>query len=371
VLAARAIPVSLLMVSCLLGQLTSEQAFENAVRLQKAGKWTEAEQSYHSYLNRFGATPEALANLGAVLVQRERFPEAVQAYGRALQLAPEVLPIRLNLGLAYFKSGQPGPAAEQFGVILGKQPGNRQALQLRAMCLLELERFADAARDYAALMPSADVNVRLGLASAYLRLDRAAEAKSLIEPLFETDSAQVKLLLGQILIENGQLDEAKKVLERAAELDPKLPTVRLNLGAAYWRQQDTAAAIAEWRKELRAHPGSFQAHYTLGAALALTSPASGEASPLLRRALALKPGNAMAPYQLAKLIWRNSKGQEAISLLQRSIRWDPNYREAHYLLASIYQSLGRKAEAAKEFAEVRRISQESLQRSEDLFESAR
>src|SRR5439155_20057421 len=101
--------------------------------------------------------------------------------------------------------------------------------------------------------------------------------------------------------------EAKKSLERAAELNANMPALRLNLGAVYWRLQDTGAAIAEWRKELAAHPESFQANYTLGAALALSS-AGDEASRLLRKAVALKPGNAPAWYHLAKLVWQQAKG---------------------------------------------------------------
>jgi len=359
------------MVPGLFGQAAADKLFERAVQLQQAGKWAEAEQAYRTHTKRFGAQAEILANLGAVLVRQERFPEAIDAYAQALQLAPGVLPIRLNLGLAYFKSGQLATAVEQFAAVLEKQPGHLQARQLRAMCLLELERYEEAARDYSALLPSQDVNVRLGLASAYLRLDRAAEAQSIMTPLFESDTAEVKLLLGQVLIENGQLDEAKKALERAAELNPHLPTVHLNLGAAYWRQQDTETALAQWRQELSRHPESFQANYTLGAALAVSSAHPEEASRLLRKAVALKPGSAMALYQLAKLLWRESQGQEAISLLERSIRADPNYRESHYLLGSIYQGLGRKEEAAREFAAVKRISQEAMRRSQDLFESAR
>jgi len=368
-LTARVASLLLLMVPPLSGLQTADQVFDQAVGLQQAGKWAEAEQAYRTHLKRFPSRPETLANLGAVLVQQERFLEAIDAYARALRLAPGVLPIRLNLGLAYFKSGELAGAVEQFTALLDKQPGHLQARQLRAMCLLELERYEEAAREYSVLMPTQDVNVRLGLASAYLRLDRAAEAQRIMTPLFESDSAEVKLLLGQVLIETGQLEEAKKALDRAAELDPKLPTVHLNLGAVCWRKQDTDAAIAEWRKELGAHPESFQANYTLGAALALSSAHAGESSRLLHKAVALKPGNAMGLYQLAKLMGRQSKGQEVISLLERSIKADPNYREAHYLLGSIYQSLGRKGEAAKEFAEVERISRQALRRSQDLFES--
>ena len=365
------IAISLLIGVPLWAQETADQMFARGVSLQQSSKWTDAEKTYRAYLKRFGPKMEVLANLGAVLVREDRFTDAIEAYRQALKLAPDVLPLRLNLGLAYFKSGQLPPAVEQFNAVLDKQPGNRQVLQLRAMSMLELERTEEAVRDYSALMPSDDINVRLGLASAYMRLDRAAEAEGIMEPLFQTDTAEVKLLLGQVMIEGGRLDEAKKTLARAAELNPNLPTIHLNLGAVHWRQKDTDAAFVEWRKELKLHPESFQANYTLGAALATMSTPPEETTRLLRKAVAIQPGSAIALYQLAKLIWRQSQGQEAVSLLERSTRLDPKHRNAHYLLGTVYQSLGRKEEASKEFATVKRLSSEELNRTKDLFESAR
>jgi tetratricopeptide (TPR) repeat protein len=350
-------------------QPAADASFARAVQLQQAGDWKAAERAYRAHLKQFGAKPEVLANLGAVLVKEERFPEAIQAYREALRLAPGLTPVHLNLGLAYFKSGQLAPAVEEFTALLAKQPGNAQARQLRGVCLLELERNEEAAADYSALMPSQDANVRIGLASAYLRLKRLKESQEIIDTLIESESAPVKLLLGQMQMENGQLDEAAALLKRALELDPAIQTAHLSLGAIYWQRGERAAAVEEWRQEVTRHPQSFQANYSLGAGLALTPGGAGEAERYLRKAVTIKPGSALALYQLAKLLWQG-KNPEAVPLLFRAVAADPNYRNSHYLLGTIYQSLGRKAEAAREFAEVKRISEAEIRRSVDLFEAA-
>ena len=49
----------------------------------------------------------------------------------------------------------------------------------------------------------------------------------------------------------------------------------------------------------------------------------------------------------------------------------PAYREAHYLLATVYQSLGRRADAQREFAVVKKLSESDVQKSRDLFESGK
>ncbi|MSV28330.1 MAG: tetratricopeptide repeat protein [Bryobacterales bacterium] len=342
------------------------EAFNHARKLQQDGHLADAERAYRAYLKSYGATPEVLANLGAVLVQQERFSEAIAHYKQAIVLAPKMNPLRLNLGLAYLKSGDRAGALAEFSAGLRQGPPNRQLRQLRALTLLELERFEEAAIEYAKLMPG-DVSVRLGLATAYTRLGKEPEAQKALGALLDRrDSAEVEMLRGQAMFAENRFDEARAAFQLAARLNPKLETVHFHLGAIYWKQQQTAEALEEWRLELEAQPEGFQPNYTLGAALALAG--RPDAEPLLRKAVALKPHSAQALYQLAKLVWQRSKSEEAVSLLERSVASQAKYREARYLLASVYQALGRKADAAREFAAVRAISERELQRTRDIFE---
>lgn len=359
----------LVSLSGLAAQSGPDALFDQARVYQQAGRWAEAEQTYRAYLKRVPNRPEALANLGAVLVRQDKFEEAVASYRQSLALAPKLAPIHLNLGLAYLKWGRKEAAVDSFTAYLAADPSNRQARQLRAVTRLELDRFSEALEDFQSLLPSDDITVHLGIATCHGRMGRGAEARQALEPyLARNDSAEVQFVLGQALLADDRLDESLAALKRAAAINPKLPTLHLHLGAVHWRRKQTEEAIGEWRQELALFPDSFQAHYTLGAALALSGSQEKEAPALLRRAVALRPRSAPALYQLAKLIWQQTKSQEAASLLERSIQSDPKYREAHYLLANVYQSLGRRQEAAREFAIVKKISQEDLQRNKDLLE---
>jgi Tfp pilus assembly protein PilF len=88
---------------------------------------------------------------------------------------------------------------------------------------------------------------------------------------------------------------------------------------------------------------------------------------MLRKAVELRPGNAQANFQLAKLVWQKSKDPEAAVYLDRATKADPEYREAFFLHATVLQALGRKAEAAKSFARVKELSAKALARQQDLF----
>jgi tetratricopeptide (TPR) repeat protein len=346
---------------------SSDASFNQARQLHQAQRWLEAEQAYRTHIKRFGPSAEVLANLGAVLVQEEKFGEAIANYQHALKLAPQLTPIHMNLGLAFLKSGKPAEAVQSFTQMLVKDPQNRQARQLRAMANLDADRFTEAAADYRALFPTDDLTIRLGLASALARSGNAEEARTVLEPLLASSSPDVQFVYGQALFEEGNYGKALEVLQQVQQAKPDMPMLRFFIGAIYWRQQQTDAAIEEWRAEWKAYPGGFQSNYTLGAALAFGNSAEAEAH--LRKAVQLRPQHPQSLYQLGKLLWLKSKNPEAVPMLERAVRNQPDYREAHYLLATVYQSLGRRGDAQREFAAVKKLSEAEVQKTRDLFES--
>lgn len=359
---------------------TADALFEEGRAAQLAGRHEEAERIYREYLRRFRARPEVLANLGVILARRDNFAEATGLYRQALRLDPSQAPLYLNLGLAQMKQGQHLAALASFDQFLKSSPGHRQARQLRAMTLLELERFAEAEKQYRELSaagPAAaaaagdprDLTISLGLASALLRQQKVAEARTVLEPvLSRTDSAEVQFTLGQAFLQEGRAAEALEAFERARALNPELPNLRVQVGAALWRTKKSAEALAEWRAELTARPQSFEATYMLGAALALNTAEREQALTLLKRALELRPRHPYANFQAGKLLWQSERERaQALPYLERATAADRDFREAFFLYGTALQAAGRKAEAARAFARVREISAKEIARQQDLF----
>lgn len=357
-----------LLFSLALAQAGSDELFEKARSAQVAGRLGEAEAAYREYLKRYGAKPEVLANLGALLARRENYAEAIRYYQQALRLDPVLAPLHLNLGLAYLKQAQAAMAVREFDLFLKAQPGNRQAMQLRAMALLEAERYPEAEAQYRALLPTDEITVALGLGTALLRRQKVTEARAALEPvLTRADSAEAQLALGQLLLQEGRLDEAMTALVKARQLNPELAHVRVTIGSVLWRQRKTEEALQEWRAECKAHPDHFEALYMLGSALSLNADTRAEAETALRKAVALRPRNTRASYQLAKLVWQTSRNPEALTFLERATQTDPDFREALFLRASVLQALGRRSEAAPLFARVKELSAKDVARQQDLF----
>ena len=74
--------------------------------------------------------PSAWLNLGNVLVESERYPEAIIAMKRALELTPESGAVRYNLAVAYVKSGNLDEGRRQLAALLEREPDHQEAQQL-------------------------------------------------------------------------------------------------------------------------------------------------------------------------------------------------------------------------------------------------
>jgi tetratricopeptide (TPR) repeat protein len=119
--------------------------FESAVKAQQAGDFTTAEADYRQLLANEPRNVEALANLGVVYVNLGRYDDAIASYRKALEISYLNTPIRMNLGLAFYKAARYAEAIPEFDRVLATSPGLYNAVLLKADCLLQLGRPADAA----------------------------------------------------------------------------------------------------------------------------------------------------------------------------------------------------------------------------------
>ena len=97
-------------------QLGLLQLLEQADRLVSAGQPALAAVLYQTWLKRNRTTHDHLAwfNLGVILLNENDLAAAREAYSRAVQLVPDFLQARFNLGLAYERLGKSDAACAQW-----------------------------------------------------------------------------------------------------------------------------------------------------------------------------------------------------------------------------------------------------------------
>jgi tetratricopeptide (TPR) repeat protein len=267
--------------------------------------------------------------------------------------------------------------------VISEDSGIMEARQVRANIYLQLDRAEEAAEECKeALKVDPDYNAAIfTLAQAYRKLGKHEEAIAGFERAAQLDPRDAKPLvnLGEIFLETKDLDKAiayfeeaisidpehnalahnslgaayleKKMLERAEqellkalEMRPRIPDAHYNMGLLYEEKGDLNRAIEEYKKEIEIHPAAHPAHFNLALLYGKMGLLREEVDEL-KEAIKAEKSFARAYLFLAKAyLDLNEDLDEAIHLAKKGLELEPEAESAplgHYVLADIYNRLGR------------------------------
>ena len=350
------------------------------------------------------ADARAQSNLGACLIEFERYADALPCLMRAAELAPQLADAHNNLGLAQKETGQPEAALQSLRRALQLQPGSERALNNLGNVLADLGRLDDAEaclRQAIAANPgSADLHRSLG--GLLRRCGRPAEAVACFEQalrlrpghpdslagmgavlrelgqrdealMYITHAAQTQQNraeywcdLGEMLREEGNANEALDCLQLAVTLKPQLGAAHLNL-AAVWRELNHAdkAAIA-CARAIECEPQRAEPLVMQGALHADAGAFKG-AEQSFRAAIAKEPDCAAAWSGLARLAKMSEADGAWLAEVQRLVAAKPAPRqEMHlqYALGKYHDDVGRYNDAFSHYQRANDLSK-SLARPYD------
>jgi len=252
-------------------------------------------------------------------------------------------------------------------VIVGKlvaDPRNAELITLLAEVRFDQRRYKEAMElvgDAEAIAgPTAKGATLRGLvAVAQSRLDLA-------EPRFreairlDPNYAFVHYYLSRLLYTRNHFNESIQESNAAIALTPNLVRAYENLGLCYEAMQQINEA-KKWYLEAikRQASGGRQTEWpSLDlATMLIRNDRVEEARPYLLEALKLNPNNSKSHLQMAIVLEKAGDLAGALRELQRTINLDPTKADAHYRAGRIYQRLGQKDLADKEFAQFQKVSE--------------
>jgi tetratricopeptide (TPR) repeat protein len=309
------------------------------------------------------------------------FDEAIAAFRKAAELAPNAVIVFLRLGDAYMKDHDYAAAIPPLKHAAELSPDSPAVHQLLGYALLAAGYAADAVphlkmiNDPAALgiaqlqagqAAEAVANLQSALAKSpddpdllfYLSRAATALAGQSLDRLRAVDpnSARGHQALGQTDYEMKMLPEAAKEYEQALALRPDLPGLRLELGQVFAAGSQWAKAEEQFRGEAKLQPGSAEAAYRLGNAL-LQQGKMKEAAEELKRSDSLSPGMPETLYALGKAA-AISEPDAAAYALERVIELEkdtPLAGQAYLVLAQIHRRQGKAEQAARDTENYRKI----------------
>jgi tetratricopeptide (TPR) repeat protein len=335
--------------------------FQRAQAALDSGHLDEAERDFRRVIALDPEAGAAYANLGVVYMRRKQWDLALTHLKKAEHFMPQVSGVRLNIGLAYYRQNEFQKAIPPFESVVRDQPGDVQPRYLLGLCYFFADKWADAAATLEPLwaQESGQFPYLYVLSNAAHRAGRKELDDRAAAQLIKLgdDSPMYHLFAGKYHLNSGQVDEAIAEFKAAAERDPQMPFVHFNLGMARLKKQDYAAARDEFLKDAAIEPDLALNCDELGEIYWLTQDdKNAEAS--YREALR-RDSHLVNPHLgLAKIYQRQGKFANALGEANAAVKFDPLRPDGHYVRGQILFHLGRKAEAAKELDEARRIQDE-------------
>jgi tetratricopeptide (TPR) repeat protein len=167
------------------------------------------------------------------------------------------------------------------------------------------------------------------------------------------DSPLVIQLNAENFEKQGDLQKAVAEYRVLLQRVPDRPGIHYRIGGLILSQPATATSSAEARQEfqeeLKINPQTAGAEYYLGE-LARQDDKLPEAIEHFTRAVKLYPGFADAHFGLGRSLLDSGKAAEAVAPLETAEKLSPENPTVHFSLATAYQRLGRKEDAARQFA---------------------
>jgi Flp pilus assembly protein TadD len=329
----------------------SDELLRHAIEEQQHGDFTSAIRDYRKVLELRPNDVQAKVNLGAALAHTGQFDEAIAIYRSALPSLKDKNPVLLNLALAYYKKGDFEHAREQFEILHDAQPNSLQVVILlgdsdvrtgksdAALSLLEpLESKYAQNMDFEYVLGSALIATKGRRREGVARVEKVAKAGA---------DAAAYVLAGATLLDLNEYEPARQDLEEALRLNPRLPKLYTLVGTARDKTGDVKDAETAFREALKTNPDDFEANLYLGAILYKRRDVD-EAKGYLDRALKLKPSDSMARYEAAMLKSTSGEYETAARELESLVKDDPDWLEPHVELATLYYRLHRPEDGAKE-----------------------
>ena len=260
----------------ILGVLTSRQA----------RTYHDLETLFRTTVARNPGAWLAQDNLGVILADTGRLPEAIEHYQVALRLNPDVPQTYNNLGNAWTLQRRWPEAFAAYAQALELWPGFVEARFDWATALSASGRLDEAAAAFARTLQERPnyPEAELGLANALANLGRLGEAEKhyRVAIALRPDDAEAHANLGLALLGLGQPDEARAELGRALRLRPAYAEAHAYLGLALSQGGRFTEAVAEYRESLRLNPTNPDVHYQLGTALRALGDQAGAAAEFTR-----------------------------------------------------------------------------------------
>ena len=314
-------------------------------------------------------------------IKNSRWPEAEQASRNAIATDPKNLSARESLAQVFLRQGNQSKAEEALRQTSNDLPDNPRGVRILADYYEGSGQIDKARAEFAGLAQKypKNLSVQEGYVRVLLQVRDFATAQSVTTELMKKNSKdpQVAVLNGIVLLNNGKQNDAINALQDAAKNDPKDAFIQFWLGKAAQVKGDNGLAEKSFRQVVELRPPGLDAQeelariaasrgdfsmlsevadktiaaaprfaggYLWRAAVELKHNAPDKADADLQTAIADAPLTqratlvlgSQASLMLGELRFSQKRYPDVLTLLEQSLRYDPNSLGAMHGLIEYY-----------------------------------
>lgn len=279
--------------------------------------------------------------------------EAAQFYQGTIDIDPQHVGARTNLGRLYLLSGAPGRALELIGPALETHPDDADLLSIRAAARLQQKDLSGAQADAerAVQLSPTNANAVAVLAGIYTSTGAKDKALTLLEQSIQKipDTVDLRLVLAQLYSQDNRVAETEALLLKLVELRPAEKAHRLRLVQYYARLGQIDAAEKTLRQAVKDLPAERDVKLALVDFLAVRR-SRDAAEKELKEMVAAAPADNELKFALARFYENGRQPALAESIYQGVIdreKTSPAGLSARNRLAALRAQRGDVAGALK------------------------
>jgi len=335
-----------------------EQLYAQAKAAQQRNDNATAIEKYKAMIKLAPHLAAAYNNLGMLYFNEHDFSNAADTLERGLKLHQNMPTASAMLGMSYYEMGMNDKAEPFIRAAVKANPTDNHAEMMLANLLIRQRKYNEAAQTlnhYLARNPK-DQDAWYSLGKTYLQMSQDALVKiNEIDP----NSVVAHEIAGEIDESMHNYDLALVEYKRAIDLAPQQPGTHLHMGNAYWLTGKWESAQTEFKAELAIDPNNCTAHWKMANSMLEANDSNDDALAELNQAIDRCPTLMQARVDRARALIRLGRHSEAFPDLQMAEKDAPGEPTIHFLLASVYRSQGKTADAQQEMQTYARLQREA------------
>jgi predicted Zn-dependent protease len=335
-----------------------QQLYAEAHAAAQRGDQATAIEKYQKIIKQAPHLAAAYNNLGVLYFNQHNFQHAAEVLKKGLDVKADMPTAVAMLGMSYVELGDDTEAEPLLRKALRANPKDNQIEMMLARLLFNQQKLGEAALHLNNLLARApkDQQAWYLLGKAYLQLSEDALRKiNEIDP----NSMIAHEIAGEIDQSMHNYDLALVEYKKAIDMAPNMPGTHMHMGDAYWYIGKWQSAQTEFKAELANDPTNCIARWKLANSMLEANDSNEDALSELNSSLQRCPTLMQAHVDRARALVRMGRQPEALPDLLMAEKDSPKEPTIHFLLANVYRSQGKSAEAQQEMRTYGTLQRES------------